>query len=91
MNETLIDRTKKPESTGVGEIPFSFPQKYALKNGDEMFVYQDFDSEVLRVEFQFDAGISHSNNRLEAIFTNNLIASGTSELSAKEISEKIDF
>ncbi len=91
MSEILLDRKLQPKMTSIGNIPFEFPEKILLDNKCPLHIYRDFDSEVLRIEFQFPAGTINANKRLDAVFTNKLITSGTSELSEREISEKIDF
>lgn len=91
MSVIKLDRKQRPVSGSVGKIPFEFPESRRLQNGSPLFVYRDRDCEVVKIEFQFPAGTSYSKKRLDAIFTNTLITSGTSSLTEKEISEKIDF
>ena len=91
MSEMKLDRKLRPEAGSVGKIPFVFPESRTLQNGSPLFVYRDHDCEVVKIEFQFPAGTANSKKRLDAIFTNNLIASGTSSMTEKEIAEKIDF
>ncbi len=87
----VIDRKVKPASKDINSVDFSFPEKIVLDNGTPVFAYHDKESEVLKIEFQFPAGVAFSEKKLAASFTNSLIASGTSRLNEKEISEKIDF
>jgi predicted Zn-dependent peptidase len=91
MSETALNRKKKPASGNVKKIPFEFPERLTLDNNTPLFIYRDEECEVVRIAFQFPAGSSRSIKRLDATFTNKLIASGTPHLSEKQISEKIDY
>lgn len=91
MSEMKLDRKLRPVAQSIGKIPFEFPESRSLQNGSPLFVYRDNQCEVVKIEFQFPAGTAYSKKRLDAIFTNNLITSGTSSMTEKEIAEKIDY
>lgn len=87
----VLDRKKQPIAGDIGYISFEMPKQVSLDNQSQLFSYNDADSEVVKIEFQFPAGSAFSSGRLEADFTNKLIASGTSTMTEKVISEKLDY
>ena len=91
MSQTILNRLEKPLSKNIERISFDFPEQSKLDNGTDVFIYHDGSSEVVRIEFQFKAGTYYGSKQLVAGFTNKLVASGTSEMSEKQISEKLDY
>lgn len=86
-----LDRLKKPAFEKIKAIPFEMPGLTVLGNGTSLYALSDPDSEVLRIEFRYNAGRAFSIRKLDAYFANELITAGTSTMSEQEISERIDF
>lgn len=91
MTAKALDRTIRIKSLPIEKIPFAFADKTTLDNQVSLFTYHDAEAEVVRIEFQFPAGTSFSVKKLDAAFTNRLINSGTSKLTEKQLSERIDY
>lgn len=86
-----LNRINPPETSLISEISFRFPEKMTLKNGGSVYFYNDGRSEVVKIELIFPAGSRFAQKRLQSGSANKLLLSGTKRMSAREISEKLDY
>jgi predicted Zn-dependent peptidase len=86
MNRTIAPGFKKAQSLDV-----VFPHKVELSNGIELYWLNDVQDDTVKLDVVWDAGSKFQTKPLVASFTNALLLAGTDNLSAQQISEKIDF
>jgi len=87
----MLNRTVAPAFKQVNEINFIKPTVQELKNGIKVFTVNAGEQELVRIEFIFENVNWNKEKPLQAIAVNGLINSGTQNLSAKEIAEKVDY
>lgn len=87
----MLNRTTAPDFKQVEQINFIAPNAQQLDNGIKVFTVNAGKQELVRIEFIFDNVNFTSGKPLQAIAVNALINNGTTEMSAKEIAEKIDY
>ncbi|WP_316820659.1 pitrilysin family protein [Pedobacter gandavensis] len=87
----MLNRTLAPESKQVDEINFIEPLKQQLDNGIPVFTINAGKQELVRIEFIFENVNWDQTKPLQAVTVSHLINNGTTELSAKDIAEKVDY
>jgi len=87
----MIDRILAPAFKQVDNIEIIPARPHVLSNGIKTFVISGGEQEVVRVEFIFDNVNWDPANPLLSCATNTMLNDGTSELSASQIAEKIDY
>lgn len=87
----MLNRTLAPESKQVDDIKFIEPLKQQLDNGIPVFTINAGQQELVRIEFIFENVNWDPAKPLQAIAVNHLINNGTTNLTAKEIAEKVDY
>jgi len=85
-----INRQIAPATLPVHGISFPFYEKHFSQNGIPVYIVQDSNCNVLKIEFVFNAGNRHQHQLGQAQATNSLITEGAGKFSANEISEKLD-
>ena len=87
----MLNRTLAPEFKQVNEITFIEPKEQQLNNGIKVFSINAADQELVRIEFIFNNVNWDQQKPLQAVTVNSLINNGTTNLSAKDIADKIDY
>jgi predicted Zn-dependent peptidase len=87
----MLNRTITPEFRQVSDINFIEPQRQQLNNGIPVFTINAGKQELVRIEFIFENVNWEVTKPLQAIAVNHLINNGTSQLSARDIAEKVDY
>ena len=87
----MLDRTLIPESKQVNEINFIAPKKQELDNGIKVFTINAGKQELVRIEFVFENVNWQQSKPLQAIAVSHLINNGTTQLTAREIADKVDY
>jgi zinc protease len=87
----MLNRTITPEFRQVSDINFIEPQSQQLDNGIPVFTFNAGKQDLVRIEFIFENVNWDQLKPLQAIAVNHLINNGTSQLSAKDIAEKVDY
>jgi zinc protease len=87
----MLNRTITPEFKQVNDINFLEPQKQQLDNGIPVFTINAGRQELLRLEFIFENVNWSESKPLQAIVVNHLINNGTTNYTAREIAEKVDY
>ncbi len=87
----LIDRKKVPEARQVEFLMNIEPGYLQLSNGIPVYMIDQGNQEVLRIELIFMAGSYYQKHKHVARATNSLLAGGTSSYSAEELSEHFDY
>ena len=91
MTEDL-KRNIAPEINSIKSVNIPSPKTYVLSNGTEVFVFEDSDQELLKIDFVFQgAGSTYSPKPLVASVTNAMITESTTNYSSKELADKIDY
>lgn len=87
----MLNRSLVPESRQVDEINFIAPEKQTLDNGIAVYTINAGKQDLVRIEFIFENVNWDPSKPLLAIGVNHLINNGTSELSAKDIADRVDY
>ena len=85
-----INRQLAPTTLPVNSLSFPPFEKHITSNGIPVFIVQDSNCNVLKIEFVFNAGNRHQLQLGQAQATNALITEGAGKYNANEISEKLD-
>jgi zinc protease len=87
----MIDRTLAPAFGQVENIDLLRAQSHLLDNGLQCFVINGGDQDLVRIEFIFPNVEWDVSKPLQAFATNTLLNDGTSQYSAAQIADKIDY
>jgi zinc protease len=87
----MLNRTITPEFRQVNDINFIQPQSQQLDNGIQVFTINAGKQDLVRIEFIFENVNWDKLKPLQAIAVNHLINNGTSQFSARDIAEKVDY
>lgn len=87
----MLNRTVAPAFKQVNDINFIKPTAKKLKNGLPVYIVNAGEQELVRIEFIFENVNWDAQKPLQAVAVNGLINSGTKNLTAKEIAEKVDY
>lgn len=87
----MIDRTLAPAFGQVEDINLLHAQPHTLDNGLQCFIINGGEQELVRIEFIFSNMEWDVTKPLQAFATNTLLNDGTSEYSAAQIADKIDY
>lgn len=85
------DRKKAPQSQMVEFLKSVSPGHFQLQNGIPVYMIDEGNQEVLRIELVFKAGNYYQQKKQVARATNTLLGGGTHAHTAEEISEYFDF
>ncbi|MGB1318824.1 MAG: M16 family metallopeptidase, partial [Flavobacteriales bacterium] len=87
----MLDRKKQPEFGRIEDINLQEPKVVHLDNGIPVLCIDAGTQNVLKIELVFDAGTSTANKILVASTAVKTLTEGTSNRTAKEIAESVDF
>jgi len=87
----MIDRTLAPAFGQVENIDLLHAEPFSLDNGLQCFVINGGDQDLVRIEFIFSNVEWDISKPLQAFATNTLLNDGTSQYSAAQIADKIDY
>jgi zinc protease len=85
------DRKKAPLSRLVEHLKKIEFRLFHLSNGIPVYLIDEGEQEVLKIELVFRAGNFYQHKKHQAKAANALLASGTARLKADQISEHFDF
>lgn len=69
----------------------TLPQQVTMPNGVPLYILDGTDKGVVRFDLLFKGGYAVQSKPLLAMFTNRMLREGTAQLSAAEISRKLDY
>lgn len=87
----MIDRKLAPDFKGIDNINLIKPEHKKLANGCNVFCFNSGDQELVRIEWIFNNLRFDPKKPLLNMAVNTMLTEGTSQLSAAEIADKIDF
>ncbi len=87
----MIDRALAPAFKQVENIELIHANSHLLNNGVKAFVIAGGEQEIVRLEFIFNNVNWDGSKPMQAFATNTMLNDGTSEYSASQIAEKIDY
>ncbi|MEG2240874.1 MAG: insulinase family protein, partial [Alistipes sp.] len=82
---------KQPALIIPDSVDILLPAKRTLANGIDCYTLASDDFEVLRITFVFRAGSAVQSTFFSASATANMLSEGSSEMTAQQIAEKLDF
>ena len=87
-----LNRNIAPKINSIESVNIPSPKKYVLSNGTEVFVFNDDNQKLLKIEFVFEnGGSAFTKKPLLAGIVNSLITESTKNFSSSELAEKIDY
>lgn len=86
MNRAIEPPIKTIESITIPKV-----QKLQLDNGVPVYVINEGEQEVVKIELMFRAGKWYEKKNLVADLTNRMLREGTSKHTAKEIADGFDY
>jgi zinc protease len=87
----MVNRLIQPPFGKIQEIRIPSIEELQLDNALRLFLINVPGTEILRIEFQFDAGSWYQAKKLIANTTGSALLEGTKKRNDKEIAEIIDF
>lgn len=87
----VLNRVEAPEAYKIEQVKLLKPELLTLANGIPVYYINGGTEDVLRIEFQFDAGNATSHKALLANACNNLLTSGTPGRTSAQIAEEVDY
>ncbi|MES2873368.1 MAG: pitrilysin family protein [Bacteroidota bacterium] len=87
----MIDRTMAPAFGQVEKIELIRAKPLVLDNGLKVFSVNGGDQDLVRIEFIFENIAYDPSKPLQSYAANTMLNDGTSELSASEIADRIDY
>ncbi len=87
----MIDRTQQPHINQAEDMHLHEPERFTLSNDIPVYVFDMGTQDVIKVELVFKAGTWEQDVPFTAVPTNQLIRTGTENLTADEIAEKLDY
>lgn len=88
---TKIDRSTPPDFKSVENITLVKPEQIKLPNGCNIFSFNSGDQELVRIEWIFRNLRFDPAKPLLNVAVNSMLTEGTSQLSASQIADQIDF
>ena len=86
-----MNRTIAPEYSKAQTIDLIVPQCIKLTDKIDLYWLDETQDDTVKLDMTWNAGSKYQSKKLTASFTNALLLAGTPNLTAHEISEKIDF
>lgn len=86
-----LNRKKAPALQQVGQLSIPEPEVFTLSNGISVYVLNEFQRDISQIELVFKAGRWHEPQKQVAKMANVLLREGTTNYSAKELAEEMDF
>jgi len=86
-----IDRSTPPDFKSVENITLVKPEHIKLANGCNIFSFNSGDQELVRIEWIFKNLRFDPAKPLLNVAVNSMLTEGTSQLSASQIADQIDF
>jgi len=87
----ILNRNIAPKINQISELIDLKPEKYVLSNGVQVYVFNNPNQELLKIELVYNAGSSVSKKPLVASAANNMLVEVTKNYNAKELADNIDF
>ncbi|WDF53856.1 M16 family metallopeptidase [Mucilaginibacter sp. KACC 22063] len=87
----MIDRSIAPEYRGIENINLVTPGHEALPNGSNLYYFNGGGQELLRIEWIFGNLHFNPEKPLLNMAANTMLTEGTSQLTAAQIADKVDF
>lgn len=85
------DRLTAPKTHAIEHIQFPKAGCHKTANGIDIHFINDDQTEVLKLEFVFDAGSRNQKQPYQATATNALLIEGTSKFSSKDLADNLDY
>jgi predicted Zn-dependent peptidase len=87
----MLDRKIQPQINPLQTFSKKSPEMSVLSNGVPIFKINYGDEDIVRIDWIFTAGSALQSQKLVALFTNQLIKSGSKKMTSAEIAETFDF
>lgn len=87
----MLNRKEAPFATEITGIKIKETAEHTFQNGIKLYALNAGNEEVLKLDIVFNAGAISQQYKGQANFTAKMLSEGTSEYTAAEIAEKLDF
>ena len=91
MKNTRYTPAQPPVTAAEASVEIADAELVTLRNGLRLYLLASDDFEILRLSVVFRAGSSRQQAPFSASATANLLAEGSERMSAREISERLDY
>ncbi len=89
--QNRLNRKTPPPLRPLQILKVREPQKYHLDNGLPVYLWNMGEQEVVMLRLLFQAGRWHEKHKLAAQFTARMLREGTHEMTAKQLSNRIEY
>lgn len=86
-----MNRTKAPDIILIDKIDLPTAQKVTLDNGVPVYIINEGEQEVVKIELMFRAGKWFEKKNLVADLTNRMLREGTTKNNAKQLADAFDY
>lgn len=86
LERSIPPRIRKPEAFAVRE-----PVCVRMPNGIPVYMFNDDESDVVRIDLLFGGGRWHQEQPLQALFANRMLREGTRRFTSHCIAERLDY
>lgn len=87
----MLDRTKSPELRSFDNLRFDYPDYVMLPNGVKLYVVNNSDQPVNRLELICRGGVMEEDKPLQSLALTSMFIHGSDEWSSAEVAEKLDY
>lgn len=89
--QNRLNRKTAPPLRPLQVLKIQEPKKYHLDNGLPVYLWNMGEQEVVMLRLLFQAGRWHEKHKLAAQFTARMLREGTHEMTAKQLSNRIEY
>lgn len=91
MNVKMVDRSKCPELRSFEDLRFDYPSHVTLSNGIPLYVVDNGDQEVNKLEIICRGGLLDEEKPLQAMALASMLVHGSDEYSSSDVAEILDY
>ncbi len=86
-----MNRAIAPEFVNIKSIEIQEAEHLKLSNDLDLYYVNAGSQDIIKIELLFPAGMFHQNRSLVASAANNMLVEGTSQLTADQLADQIDY
>ncbi len=87
-----LNRQKAPEVKSIKSVDIAKPKSYVLSNGVEVYVFNNEDQNLLKINLVFNnGGTAYSPKPMVASIANAMLSESTNNYTSAELADKVDY
>lgn len=87
----MLDRRKAPELRSFDDLQYDYPSYITLKNGIKLYVVNNGDQEVNKLELIYKGGLLEERKPLQSFALASMLVHGSDRFSSNEVAEILDY